>query len=181
MSLLIWSSNLGVGGDFHTLSFNLFIACVLVAHELNELHSGRVDYFYLEFGELCQFVFLLLEKIKRSSDLLVIEKWEAYTFPEHSCFGAVEEELFLEGIRILPVFKKVNTTFLRLEFCGDCCCFLDDFASIILSTIAAHSLVGQGLGCFCPKIVIAEDDYSAALVFGQLLNAGTRLGQEIRN
>ena len=65
-------------------SFHL-VCVVLVAHNFTEL---RTDYGYLAFGELSRFVYCILQKVKLSSDLPVIKKWEAYMLPNHSCFGA---------------------------------------------------------------------------------------------
>ena len=141
-----------------------------VAHNFTELNSGRSDYEYLSFGELSRFVFCLLQKVKLSRDLPVIEKWEAYMLPNHSCFGAISEEHFLEGTRLLASLEKINSSFLRKEFCRDCRRFLEDLVSTILSTVAARSQIGQGLSCFCPEIVIGGDDYSAFQLFGQLLD-----------
>ena len=153
-----------------------FVCVVLVAHNFTELNSGRTDYGYLAFGELLRFVYCLLQKVKLSSDLPVIEKWEAYMPPNHSCFGAIPEEHFLEGTRLLSSLEKVNSSFLRKEFRRDCRRFLEDLESTILSTVAARSPIGQGLSCFCPEIVIGGDDYSAFHLFGQLLDGLLELG-----
>ena len=76
---------------------SLVLDCVvLVAHNFTQLDSGRADNGYLAFGELSRFVYCLLQKVKRSSDLPVIEKWEAYMLPNHSCFGPIAEEHFFE-------------------------------------------------------------------------------------
>ena len=72
----------------------------------------------------------------------------------HSCFGAIEEEHFLEGTRLLSSIEKINSSFLRKEFSKDRRRFLDDLVITILSTVAARSPVGQGLSCFCPEIII---------------------------
>ena len=106
----------------------------------------------------------------------VIEKWEAYMLPNHSCFGKIAEEPFLEGTRLLSSLEKINSSFLRKEFRRDCRRFLQDFGSIILSTVAACSPIGQGLSCFCPEIAIGGDDYSAFHLFGQLLDGMLELG-----
>ena len=66
---------------------------------------------------------------------------------------------------------KRNSSFLRVEFRRDCRRFLEDLVSTINSTVAARSPVGQGLSCFCPKIVIGVENYSAFQVFGQLLDS----------
>ena len=96
--------------------------------------------------------------------------------PNHSCFGAIAEEHFLEGTRLLSSLEKINSSFLRKEFPRDCRRFLEDLVSTNLSTVAARSPVGQGLSCFCPEIVIGGDEYSAFLLFGQLLDGLRELG-----
>ena len=121
-------------------------------------------------------MYCLLQKVKLSSVLPVTEKWEAYMLPNHSCFGAISEEHFLEGTRLLASLEKINSSFLRKEFRRDCRRFLEDLVSTILSTVAARSQIGQGLSCFCPEIVIGGDDYSAFHLFGQLLDGLLELG-----
>ena len=96
--------------------------------------------------------------------------------PNHSCFGPVPEENFLEGTRLLSSLDKTNSSFLRKEFRRDCRRFLEDLVSTILSTVAARSPIDQGLSCFCPEIVIGGDDYSAFHLFGQLLDGLLELG-----
>ena len=96
--------------------------------------------------------------------------------PNHSCFGAIAEEHFLEGTRLLSSLDKINSSFLRKEFRRDCRRFLEDFVSTILSTVGARSPIGQGLSWFCPEIVMGGDDYSAFHLFGQLLEGLLDLG-----
>ena len=90
--------------------------------------------------------------------------------PNHSCFGAIAEEHFLEGTRLLASLEKINSSFLRKEFRTDCRRFLEDLVSTILSAVAARSPIGQGLSRFCPEIVIGGDSYSAFHLFGRLLD-----------
>ena len=163
------------GSNFHHA--RLHVICVVsFAHNFTELNSGRADCGYLAFGELSRFVYCLLQKVKRSSDRPVIEKWEAYMLPNHSCVGPIAEEYFLEGTRLLASIEKTNSSFLRRQFRRDCRRFLEDLVSTILSTVAARSPIGQGLSCFCPEIVIGGDDYSAFHLFGQLLDGLLELG-----
>ena len=96
--------------------------------------------------------------------------------PNHLCFGAIAEEQFLEGTRLLASLEKINSSFLRKEFRRDCRRFLEDLVSTILSTVAARSPIGQRLSCFCPEIVIGGDNYSAFHLFGQLLDGLLELG-----
>ena len=170
-----FGSCFGRGGS-GSLCAHFTLSAILVAHNFTELNSGRADYWYLAFGELSRFVYCLSQKVKLSSDLPVIEKWEAYMLPNHSCFGAISEEHFLEGTRLLASLEKINSSFLRKEFRRDCRRFLEDLVSTILSTVAARSQIGQELSCFCPEIVIGGDDYSAFQLFGQLLDGLLELG-----
>ena len=94
----------------------------------------------------------------------------------HSCFGAIAEEHFFEGTRLLSSFEKINSSFLRKKFRRDCRRFLEDLLSTILSTVAARSPIRQGLSCFCPEIVIGVDNYSGFHLFGQLLDELLKLG-----
>ena len=128
------------------------------------------------FGDLSRFVYSLLQKVKRNRDLPVIEKWEAYMLPSHSCFGAIEGEHFLEGTRLLSSLKKINSSFPCKEFRKDCRRFLQDLVSSVLPTVAAHSSVGQGLSFFCSEVIIGGDDSSVFHLFGKLLDELLELG-----
>ena len=170
-----FGSCFGRGGS-GSLCAHFTLPAILVEHNFTELNSGRADYGYLAFEELSRFVYCLLQKVKLSSDLPVIEKWEAYMLPNHSCFGAIGEEHFSEGTRLLAFLERNKCSFLRKEFRRDCRRFLEDLVSTIFSTVAARSQIGQGLSCFCPEIVIGGDDYSAFHLFGQLLDGLLELG-----
>ena len=121
-------------------------------------------------------MYCLLQKVKQSSDLPVIEKREAYILPNHSCFGAIEEEHFLERTRLLSSLEKINRIFLQKERSKDCRRFLEDFVSTILSTVAARSPVEQGPSRFCPENISGGDNYSAFYLFGQVLDGLRDLG-----
>ena len=167
------------------LHSSVTVCVVLVAHNSTELDSGRADYGYLAFGKFSQFVFWLLadktdedetEGKQTDKSLPVIKKWEAYMLPSHSCCEAIEDKRFPEGTRHLSFLENINSSFLRKEFRKHCRGFLKDLVSTILSTVAARSPVGQGLGYFCPEIIIGGDDYSAFHLFGQLLDGLLELG-----
>ena len=57
--------------------------------------------------------------------------------PNHSSFGAIEEEHFVAGTRLISSLETVNSSFLRKDFHKDCRGFLEDLVSSILSTVAA--------------------------------------------
>ena len=153
-----------------------FVCVVLVAHTFTELDSGCADYGYLAFSETSRFVYCLLQKVKLSRDFPVIEKWEAYMLPNHSCFGTIAEEHFLEGTRLLASLEQINSSLLRKELRRDCLCFLEDLVSTIFFTVAARSPIEQRLSSFYPEIVIRGDNYSAFYLLGQLLDGLLELG-----
>ena len=49
-------------------------------------------YRYRAYGELSHFVYCILQKIKKSESLPLVEKWEDYMLPTHSSFAAIDEE-----------------------------------------------------------------------------------------
>ena len=71
-----------------------------------------------------------------------------------SRFPPIEAKKFLAGRRNAGSLKKVDSVYLRNEIWKDARKFLDKLTSTVLSVVAARSDVGQGLCCFCPKIVV---------------------------
>ena len=138
----------------------------------------RNDYGYRAYGELPHFVYCLLQKIKASGSLPVVERWESYMLPNHSSFTAIEEEYFLVGTRVHAALEKMTSQYLKKDFRSSARRFLEEFSSTVLSTVAARSKLGQGVSCFCPEIIIGVDDHSAFFLFGQLLDGLISSGWE---
>ena len=84
---------------------------------------------------------------------------------------AIEKDDFLTGTRVLSAFEKVESSYLKKEirwnFSRRC---LEDFVNCVLSTVAARSVIGHGLSCFCPPILLAGDNYAPMQQFGVLLD-----------
>ena len=132
--------------------------------------QSSADYGYYAYGEVSHFVYCLLQKIKQSSVLPLVEKWEEYMTPNHSKFAAIEEDRFLAGTRVSSALEKVGSAYLKKEFRRDCRNFLEDFVSCVLSTVAARSSIGQGLSCFCPPVLIGGDDHAPLQLLDLLLD-----------
>ena len=132
--------------------------------------QSSADYGYYAYGEVSHFVYCLLQKIKQSSVLPLVEKWEEYMTPNHSQFAAIEEDRFLAGTRVSSALEKVGISYLKKEFRRDSRKFLEDFVSCVLSTVAARSSIGQGLSCFCPPVLIGGDDHAPLQLFDLLLD-----------
>ena len=71
--------------------------------------SPENGYGYRAYGELSHFVYCILQKIKKSESLPLVEKWEDYMLPNHSLFAAVDEEHFVVGTRIHEALEKMSS------------------------------------------------------------------------
>ena len=140
--------------------------------------SPGCGYGYRAYGELSHFVYCILQKIKKSESLPLVEKWEDYMLPNHSSFAGIDVEHFLVGTRIHAALEKISSSYLRKEFRINARRFLEEFCSTILSTVAARSKLGQGVSCFCPEIILGGDDHSAFFLHGQLLDGLLECGWE---
>ena len=58
----------------------------------------------------------------------------------------------------MAALDKVGSQYLRREFRRDARRFLEEFLNCVLSTVASKSVIGQGMSCFCPAIVLGGDD-----------------------
>ena len=147
------------------------ITHVSVSVANNFVHSSTAaDQGYHAFGELAGFIFCLLQKIKKTSTLPLVEQWEEYVVPNHSRFPAIADKDFLVGTRVMVALSKVGSHYLQKEFRRDARRFLEDFVNCVLSTVAARCVIGQGLCCFCPAIVVGGDDVAPLQLFNKLLD-----------
>ena len=90
--------------------------------------------------------------------------------PNHSKFPPISDGEFLAGTRVLAALNKIGSSYLKREFQRDARRFLEEFTTSVLSTVAARSRIGQGLGCFCPAIIIGGDDHAPLHLLGLLLD-----------
>ena len=112
-------------------------------------------------------MYYILQKFKKSGSLPLVEKWEDYMLPNHSSFPATDEDHFLVGTRIHEALEKLSSSYLNEDFRSSARRFLDgfcEFCSLILTTVAARSKLGQGSSCFCPELILGGDDHSAFFV-----------------
>ena len=134
-------------------------------------------YGYRAYGELSHFLYCILQKIKKSGSLPLVEKWEDYMLPNHYSFAAIDEH-FLVGTRIHAALEMMSSSYLRKVFRSNARRFLEEFCSTILSTVAARSKLGPGVSCFCPEIILGGDDHSDFFLHGQLLDGLVECGWE---
>ena len=118
-------------------------------------------------GSICV---LPAAEIKKASALPLVEQWEEYVVPNHSRFPAIDDKDFLTGTRVMAALDENGSHYLQKEFRRDARCFLEDFVSCVLSTVASRSVIGQGLSCFCPANVVEGDDAAPLQLFNKLLD-----------
>ena len=149
----------------------LSITHVSVSVANNFIHSPTAaDQGYHAFGELARFIYCLLQKIRKASSLPLVERWEEYVVSNHSRFAPIDHKHLLEGTRVLAALGKVGSHYLQKEFRRDARRFLEYFVNCVLSTVAARSVIGQGLSCFCPAIVVGGDNVAPLQLFNKLLD-----------
>ena len=115
-------------------------------------------------------MYCLLQKVKKASSLPLVEQWEEYVVANHSRFAPIDDKIFLEGTRVMAALGKVGSQYLQKEFRRDARRFLEDFLNCVLSTVASRSVIGQGLSCFCPAIVVGGDDVAPLRLFNKLVD-----------
>ena len=144
---------------------------VSVSGPNNFIHSPTAaDQSYHAFGESARFIYCLLQKIKKASALPLVKQWEEYVVPNLSLFPAIDDKNILLGTRVMAALGKVGSQYLQKEFRRDARLFLEDFVNCVVSTVAARSVIGQGLSCFCPAIVVGGDDVAPLQLFNKLLD-----------
>ena len=170
-------------GDGGSVAMSMINLSVSVANNFF-LCSTAADQTYHAFGELARFVYCLLQKLMKVSSGPLVEQWEEYVVQNHSRFPAIDEKVFLSGTRVMAPLDKVRSQYLRTDFCRDARRFLEEFVNCVLSTVASRSVIGQGLSCFCPAIVVGGDDVSPFQLFNTklldgLLEKGWITGSEV--
>ena len=179
-----WKGEHGSETLVGAINVALSITHVSVSVANNFIHSpSAADQGYHAFGELARFIYCLLQKIKKAATLPLIEQWEDYVAPNHSRFAPIDDKNFLEGTRVMAALGKVGSQYLQRKFRPDARRFLEDFLNCVLSTVAARSVIGQGLSCFCPAIVVGGDDVAPLQLFNKLLDGllekGRTKGSEV--
>ena len=152
-----------------TVALSITHVSVPVAN--NFVHSSTAaDQGYNAFGELARFIYCLLQQIKKASALPLVEQWEEYVVPNHSRFPAIDDKNFLVGTCVMAALGKVGSHYLQKEYRRGARRFLEEFVNCVLSTVAARSVTGQGLSCFCPAIVVGGDNVAPLQLFNKLLD-----------
>ena len=155
--------------DSGSVAISMTKVSVSVANIFDD-SSTEADHGYHSFGELVRFIYCLLQKIKKSPSLPLVEQWEEYVVANHLRFPAIDEKDFLAGTPVITALDKAGIQFLRTEFRRDARRFFAEFVNCLLSTVALRSLIGQRRSCFCPAFVVAGDNVAPFQLFNKLLD-----------
>ena len=128
---------------------------------------------FWKVGSIC---ILPAAENKKTSSLPLVEQWEENVVPNHSRFPAIDEKDFLANTRVMAALDKVEGQYLQKEFRRDARQFLEGFVNCVLSTVASRSVIGQGLSCFCPAIVVGGDDVVPFQLFNKLMDGLLKKG-----
>ena len=132
------------------------------------LRQCRRDYGFHGYGEVCNFVYCLLMRTRKLSDLPGIHEWESYMdVSKLSYFNAISMEEFLMDRNFGRELVTVKTGEMR-EFRVKCRECIDRLVSFILTSTAVTSGVSRGLYAFCPEIMLGGDDHHIFELFGSL-------------
>ena len=162
-------------GDGSCVALSMIRVCVSVVNNFIQPQTAS-DYGYHSFGELARFIYCLLQKIKQGSSLPHVEQWDEYVLANHSKSPPIANGEFLSGTRVLVALNKIGSSYSNKGIQRDALRFLEEFATSVLSTVAARSKFEQGLSCFCPAIIIGEDDHAPLHLLGLLLDGFLELG-----
>ena len=102
-----------------------------------------------------------------------MEQWEQYVLANIS---KIPLGRVLSGTRVLAALNKMGSSYVKRELRRDARRFLKEFTNYVLSTVAAHSKIGQGLSCFCPAIIIDGDNHAPLHLLGVLLHGLSERG-----
>ena len=126
--------------------------------------SGRDDYCFHGYSELCSFVYCLLSRTRKLTNLPELSDWEKYMdCDELSGFEKFDTEDFLLNWEFGEELQQGGTSEIR-DFRNQSREFLDGLVDVILSLNWVSSEVTQGLYSFCPEILLEGDDQHILLL-----------------
>ena len=131
--------------------------------------SGRSDYGFHYYFELCQFVYCLLSRSRKISALPSLDAWEDYMDKSKLAgFEKVEMDDFLRLHEFSAELRRRNTSEVQ-DFNSRCREFFDHFVEVILGHHVVASHFTQVVYCVCPQLLLEVDDRHVFLLFKKLV------------
>ena len=137
---------------------------------------NRSDYGFYSYSELCQFVYCLLSRTRRLSDMPELNDWDAYLdSPKIAAFGKADSADFLVNHSFGEELRRSSTQEL-CEFRRRCQELMDRLVEVILSLHLVSAEFYQGIYCFCPELLLEGDDRYILGLYAKLLRVLEKSG-----
>ena len=138
--------------------------------------SGRVDYGFHCYMEICQFVYCLLSRTRELTDLPELNDWAAYMDSEKiKEFRKIDTASFLLNYEFGEELQRGSTGELK-EFRNRCREFMDRLVDVLLENNLVSSDFLQGAYCFCPELLLEGYDRYIFQMFSKLVQVLERSG-----
>ena len=137
------------------LSFEVgMICCCLGCCTFKKQLSGRADYGFHCYMEICQFVYCLLSRTRVLSSLPELNDWAAYMDTENiASFKKIDTADSLLSHEFGKELQRGTTGELK-EFRNRCREFMDRLVDVFLENNLVSSDFLQGSYCFCPELLL---------------------------
>ena len=156
------------------------ICCCLERCTFKKQLTGRADYGFHCYMEICQFVYCLLSRTRVLSSLPELNDWAAYMDTEKvASFKKIDTADFLLNHEFGVELQR-GTTGELTEFRNRCREFMDRLVDVLLENNLVSSDFLQGAYCFCPELLLEGDDRYVFQLFSRLVQVLERSGSEFR-
>ena len=143
----------------------LFLDFAYFKRQLDETCS---DYGFRYYGEMSHFVWSLLSKVKKPSELPAVEDWESYMTHKVKDLTSLNPKLFLKDHK--EVDDQLFSAPGRSLFRKTAMAFVEQLIEEIVGSVAATSDIGRGLSCFSADVLIGCDDQFVFKAFGDFVD-----------
>ena len=154
-----------------------YFMCVCLDHcTFKKQLVERSDYGFHSYSELCQFVYCLLSRSRRLSDIPELNDWDAYMdSTKIATLGKVDSADFLVNHSFGEELRRSNTQEL-CEFRLRCQEFMDRLVEVILSLLLVSAEFYQGIYSFCPELLLEGVDRYIFGLYAKLLRVLEKSG-----
>ena len=152
------------------------MVCCLDRCTFKKQLSGREDYGFHCYMEICQFVYCLLSRTRQISGLPELHDWEAYMdVSKIETLKKIDTADFLLSHDFGEELQRGKTGEMQ-EFRNRCREFMDRLVDVLLESNLVSSDFLQGAYSFCPELLLEKDDRYIFRLFSKLVRVLERSG-----
>ena len=152
------------------------MVCCLDRCTFKKQLSGREDYGFHCYMEICQFVYCLLSRTRQNSGLPELHDWETYMdVSKIEAFKKIDTADFLLSHDFGEELQRGKTGEMQ-EFRNRCREFMDRLVDVLLESNLVSSDFLQGAYSFCPELLLEGDDRYIFRLFSKLVRVLERSG-----